>query len=88
MKVLVSDAISQQGLDILSKAGLSVDVKTKLTPAQLIEEIAHYDGLIIRSATKVTQAVLSAAKNLKVVGGPDRAWTTWIFPQPPHVASS
>ncbi len=68
MKVLVSDAISQQGIDILSKAGLSVDVKTKLTPAQLIEEIVHYDGLIIRSATKVTQAVLSAAKNLKVVG--------------------
>ena len=39
MNVLVSDAISQQGVDILLKAGLSVDVKTKLTPAQLIEEI-------------------------------------------------
>ena len=68
MKVLVSDAISQQGIDILSKAGLSVDVKTKLTPAQLIEEIPNYDGLIIRSATKVTKEVIAAAKNLKVVG--------------------
>jgi len=68
MKVLVSDSLSPQGITILEKAGLSVDVKTKLTPAQLIEEIGQYDGLIIRSGTKVTKDVIAAAKNLKVIG--------------------
>jgi D-3-phosphoglycerate dehydrogenase len=68
MKVLISDSLSERGVEILKKAGLKVDVKTKLTPAELIEEIAQYDGLIIRSATKVTKDVIAAAKNLKVVG--------------------
>ncbi len=68
MKVLISDSLSERGVEILKKAGLKVDVKTKLTPAQLIEEIAQYDGLIIRSATKVTKEVIAAAKNLKVIG--------------------
>lgn len=68
MKVLISDSLSERGVEILKKAGLNVDVKTKLTPAQLIEEIPNYDGLIIRSATKVTKDVIAAAKNLKVIG--------------------
>jgi D-3-phosphoglycerate dehydrogenase len=68
MKVLISDSLSEQGLKILQEGGLSVDVKTKLTPAQLIEEIGQYDGLIIRSGTKVTKEVIAAAKNLKVIG--------------------
>ncbi|MFY9270359.1 MAG: phosphoglycerate dehydrogenase [Candidatus Manganitrophaceae bacterium] len=68
MKVLISDSLSDRGVEILKKAGLSVDVKTKLTPAQLIEEISQYDALVIRSGTKVTKEVIAAAKNLKVVG--------------------
>ncbi len=68
MKVLISDSLSEQGVTILQKSGLSVDIKTKLTPAQLIEEIGQYDGLIIRSGTKVTKDVIAAAKNLKVIG--------------------
>jgi D-3-phosphoglycerate dehydrogenase len=68
MKVLISDSLSAQGVTILEKGGLSVDIKTKLTPAQLIEEIGQYDGLIIRSGTKVTKDVIAAAKNLKVIG--------------------
>lgn len=68
MKVLISDSLSERGVEILKKAGLKVDVKTKLTPAQLIEEISQYDGLIIRSATKVTKDVIAAAKNLKIIG--------------------
>jgi D-3-phosphoglycerate dehydrogenase len=68
MKVLISDSLSERGVEILKKAGLKVDVNTKLTPAQLIEEIPQYDGLIIRSATKVTKDVIAAAKSLKVVG--------------------
>ncbi len=68
MKVLVSDSLSQQGIDILQKAGLTTDVKTKLTPAELIAMIPSYDGLIIRSGTKVTKEVIAAASNLKIIG--------------------
>ncbi len=68
MKVLVSDNISEKGVNILKKAGLKVDVNTGLTPAALKKEIGKYDGLVIRSATKVTADILKAAKNLKVIG--------------------
>ncbi len=68
MKVLVSDNISEKGVNILKKSGLTVDVNTGLTPAQLKKEIGKYDGLVIRSATKVTADILKAAKNLKVIG--------------------
>jgi len=69
MKVLVSDKLSEKGLEILKKAGgLVVDVKTGLTKEQIISEIPKYDGLIVRSGTKVTADVINAAKNLKVIG--------------------
>ena len=68
MRVLVSDSLSAQGVDILKQAGLQVDVKTKLTPDQLLEEIKNYEGLVVRSATKVTAKVLDAGVKLKVVG--------------------
>jgi len=67
MKVLISDPISQNGLDILKKAGLEVDVK-KLSHEELIREISGYDGLIVRSATKVTAEVINTADKLKVIG--------------------
>jgi D-3-phosphoglycerate dehydrogenase / 2-oxoglutarate reductase len=69
MKILVSDKLSQQGIDVLKQESeWTVDVKTGLTPAQLLEEISNYDGLVIRSNTKVTAEVLKAATHLKVVG--------------------
>ncbi len=68
MKVLVSDSISQQGIDILTKAGLEVDVKTGLSPDELKAIIGEYHGLIIRSATRVTADVIDAATNLRVIG--------------------
>lgn len=69
MKVLVSDNLSKQGIDILQKeSGIEVDVNTGLTPEELIKIIPKYDGLIVRSATKVTPEVIEAATKLKVVG--------------------
>lgn len=68
MKVLVSDNISPNGVDILKKAGLEVDVKTGLKPDELKAIIGDYNALIIRSATKVTSDIIEAASNLKVVG--------------------
>ncbi len=68
MKVLVSDSISEKGVDSLRKAGLDVTVKTGLKPEELKAEIGQYDALIVRSATKATADIISAAKNLKVIG--------------------
>jgi len=68
MKVLVSDNLSEEGVKILKKGGLDVTVKTGMTPAELKKEIKDYDGIVIRSATKMTADVISAAKKLKVIG--------------------
>lgn len=68
MKVLISDSISQKGIDILTNSGLEVSVKTGLSPDELKACIGEYHGLIIRSATKVTADIIEAAKNLKVIG--------------------
>jgi len=68
MRVLVSDSISEKGLDILKRAGLDVDVRTGMDPEELKKCIGEYHGLIIRSATKVTADLIEAAKNLRVIG--------------------
>jgi D-3-phosphoglycerate dehydrogenase len=68
MKVLVSDNISPKGVEILKKSGLEVDVKTGMKPEELKACIGEYNGLVIRSATKVTAEIIEAANNLKVIG--------------------
>ncbi|NEQ95397.1 MAG: phosphoglycerate dehydrogenase [Cyanothece sp. SIO2G6] len=66
-KILVSDPIAQEGIDILSQVA-HVDVQTKLSEAELVKLIPEYDALMIRSGTQVTKAVLEAAKALKIIG--------------------
>lgn len=67
-KVLVSDNISPKGVEILKKAGLDVTVKTGMKPEELKACIGEYSGLIIRSATKVTEEIIGSAHSLKVIG--------------------
>jgi len=67
-KVLISDKLSPAAVQIFADRGLEVDFKPGLKPAELREIIGAYDGLAIRSATKVTRELLDAAPNLKVVG--------------------
>ena len=68
-KVIVSDKLSKEGIDILTNTGkIQVDVKTGLKPEELKQIIHEYDGIVIRSATKLTQDIIEAAKNLKVIG--------------------
>src|SRR6478752_1979228 len=68
-RVLVSDPISEKGVDALRSApGISVDVNTGLKPEELLKIIGDYHGLVVRSETKVTPAVFAAAKNLKAIG--------------------
>ncbi|MGY9054836.1 MAG: hydroxyacid dehydrogenase, partial [Alphaproteobacteria bacterium] len=67
-KVLIADALSERAAAIFVERGLEVDVKVGLKPDELLAIIGNYDGLAIRSATKVTKAVLDAAPNLRVIG--------------------
>jgi D-3-phosphoglycerate dehydrogenase / 2-oxoglutarate reductase len=68
VKVLISDKLSPAAVEIFRSRGIEVDLKPGLTPPELRAIIADYDGLAIRSATKVTKELLDAAPNLKVVG--------------------
>lgn len=68
MKILISDKASPKAAQILNDAGHEIDEKFGISAEELLEIIADYDGLIVRSATKVTREVFNQAKNLKVVG--------------------
>ncbi len=67
-KVLISDKMDPKAAQIFRERGCEVDVITGQTPEELAGIIGQYDGLAIRSSTKVTKAILDAATNLKVVG--------------------
>ncbi len=67
-RVLISDSMDPNAAKIFEERGCAVDVITGETPDQLIARIGDYDGLAIRSSTKVTPAILAAATNLKVIG--------------------
>lgn len=66
--MLITDAVDQACVSLLKENGINVSCKYNLTKEQLLEEISDYDGLIVRSDTKVTAAVLAAGSKLKVVG--------------------
>ena len=69
MKVLVSDVLGEIGIKMFQEEPVfEVDVNTGLAPDELKSIIGEYDALVIRSATKVTEEILEAAKKLKVVG--------------------
>jgi len=67
VKVLVSDPISDLGIEILKKE-VDVDVACGLPPAELIKRIGNYDALVVRSETQVTRDVITAGKKLKIIG--------------------
>ncbi|MCK5178350.1 MAG: phosphoglycerate dehydrogenase, partial [Candidatus Omnitrophica bacterium] len=69
MKILISDKLADEGLDILKAVeDFEVDCKFGLSPEELKAVIKDYHGLIIRSGTKVTADILDAADQLKVIG--------------------
>jgi len=67
-RVLISDDLSPRTAEIFRGRGIDVDVETGLSENELIARVGAYDGLAVRSATKVTARVLAAAESLKVVG--------------------
>lgn len=66
-KVLVSDPVDQAGIDILQQVA-QVDVNTNLSEEELVRLIPEYDAIMIRSGTRVTESVIEAAAQLKIIG--------------------
>lgn len=68
MKILISDKMSDKVEDVLKSKSIEYDIKTGMAPEELKSVIDQYDGILIRSATKLTAEILADCKNLKVVG--------------------
>ena len=67
-RILISDELSPNATKVFERRGVEVDRLPGLTPEQLALRIGDYDGLAIRSATKVTEQIILGARNLKVIG--------------------
>ncbi|MEM6851755.1 MAG: phosphoglycerate dehydrogenase, partial [Pseudomonadota bacterium] len=67
-KVLIADKLSPAAIDIFRQRGVEADVKVGLSKAELLDIIADYDGLAVRSATKPDADVMAKAEKLKVIG--------------------
>ena len=65
-KVLVADKINEKGVEVLEGSAEVVNDPT-ITPEELLETIDQYEGIIVRSRTKVTKEVIEKAKNLKII---------------------
>ena len=68
MKILISDKMSNKVEDVLKSKSIDYDIKTGLEPNELKSIIDGYDGILIRSATKLTADILENCSNLKVIG--------------------
>jgi D-3-phosphoglycerate dehydrogenase len=67
-RVLISDQLSSAAVEIFKQRGIAADVRTGLSKEELEKIIGGYDGLAIRSSTKVTPALLQKAARLKIIG--------------------
>ena len=67
-KVLISDVLSNLANEVFKNNNIEVDTITDLKPSDLKKIIHKYDGLVVRSATKATDEIISSGKNLKIIG--------------------
>jgi D-3-phosphoglycerate dehydrogenase len=67
MKVLVCDKTEKEAIEQMRAAGLEVDVRDDITPEELLTVLPAYDGMVVRSRTKVRQPLIDACPNLKVI---------------------
>lgn len=66
-KVLVCDSIDPSGIESMKRAGLNVDYKPEIKPAELVSSVKDYEVIIVRSRTKITKEVVEAATNAKII---------------------
>ncbi len=67
VKILISDPIAEEGVKKLEDAGFELDHKYDLSPEELKQEIGQYEGIVVRSATKLRASILDEADNLEIV---------------------
>jgi D-3-phosphoglycerate dehydrogenase len=67
MKVLICDPVAPATIQALQEAGIEVDNRSDITAEELLHEVAAYDGMVVRSRTKVPAEVIDAATNLKII---------------------
>jgi D-3-phosphoglycerate dehydrogenase / 2-oxoglutarate reductase len=67
MKILVSDALDNEAVEMMKGSGFDVTVKTGMKPDELIATIPEFDAIVVRSATKVTRDVIEKGAKLKVI---------------------
>ena len=67
-RVLISDSLSDLAKQVFEKNNIDVDINVGLSPSELQKIIKNYDGLVVRSATKVTKEIIESGNNLKIIG--------------------
>jgi D-3-phosphoglycerate dehydrogenase len=67
MKILVSDKLDKEAVEMMKNAGFEVAVKTEMTPEELLGVIPEYDAIVVRSATKVKREVIEKGTGLKLI---------------------
>jgi D-3-phosphoglycerate dehydrogenase len=67
MKILICDKTEQEYIEQMRAAGLTVDVRDDITPEELPNVLPAYDGMVVRSRTKVRQPLIDVCPNLKVI---------------------
>jgi D-3-phosphoglycerate dehydrogenase len=67
MKIIICDKTENEYIEQMRAAGLTVDARDDITPEQLMVELPNYDGMVVRSRTKVRQPLIDACPNLKVI---------------------
>jgi D-3-phosphoglycerate dehydrogenase len=67
MKILICDKTEQEYIEQMRDAGLTVDVQDDITPEELLNVLPAYDGMVVRSRTKVRQPLIDVCPNLKVI---------------------
>ncbi len=67
MKIIICDPTAPSAIEAMRKAGIEVDVRDDITPQELETVIADYDGMVVRSRTKVRETLIDKAANLKVI---------------------
>src|SRR5204863_8709444 len=67
-RVLIAYDVGGERSRSLTKAGIEVDLKGKMKPEDLKAAVPHYEGLVVRSAAKVTKEIIEAGIKLKIVG--------------------
>ena len=66
-KVLICDSIDQVGIDSLRRAGMTVDYMPEIKVNELISSVKDYDVIIVRSRTKISDEIINAATNTKII---------------------